>query len=170
MNKPKFIFLIGFMASGKSTFGKRMAKELGYQFVDTDKEIERLEGKSITQIFEENGEQYFRNLEMNFLKSIENYSENTLFSTGGGMACNQYRLNRILKSGKVIYLEIDTKSVINRLKNAKQKRPILANLTDIELELKINNLLKKRRKYYEQAPQTISSLHSKKIEIKELMS
>ena len=162
MKNPNYIFIIGFMASGKSTFGKRIAKELRYQFVDTDKEIEKQEGKTIPEIFEKFGEQYFRKLEMNFLKSISNYDANTIFSSGGGMACNQYRLNRMLNSGKVIYLEIDTKSVINRLKNAKQKRPILDNLSEKELEKKISSLLNKRRKYYEQAHQTVSALEAKK--------
>jgi shikimate kinase len=170
MKKPNFIFVIGFMASGKSTFGKRVAKELGYSFIDTDKEIERQEGKKISQIFKEKGEQYFRTLEMNFLKSISNIKENTLFSTGGGMACNQYRLNRMLKAGKVIYLEIDSKSVINRLQNAKQKRPILDNLSKEELEKKIKSLLNKRRRYYEQSDQTISSLNSKKVKGEEVIS
>ncbi len=163
MNKPNFIFIVGFMASGKSTFGKKVAKELGYKFIDTDKEIERQEGRSITQIFEENGESYFRKLEMNFLKNVSSTEENTVFSTGGGMACNQYRMNRILNSGKTIYLEIDVKSVINRLQNAKQKRPILANLSEVELEKKISSLLDKRKKYYEQAHKTISALHAKKV-------
>lgn len=163
MKKPKHIFVIGFMASGKSTFGKRIAKELGYNFIDTDKEIERIEGKSISKIFEENGERYFRKLEMNFLKKISIYKENTVISTGGGMPCNQYRLNRILNSGKVIYLEIDAKSVINRLKNAKQKRPILANLSEEELSKKIYSLLDKRKRYYEQALHIIPALNAKKI-------
>lgn len=169
MKKNNIVFIIGFMASGKSTFGKRMAKELGYKFIDTDKEIEKQEGKSISQIFEEKGEQYFRTLEMKFLKEIAVNSEKTIISSGGGMACNQYRLNRMLKLGKVIYLEIDAKSVINRLQKAKQKRPILEGLSEKKLNKKIESLLNKRRKYYEQAHQTISSLHSKKIEIQSLM-
>jgi len=168
MKKPNYIFVIGFMASGKSTFGKRIAKELGYNFIDTDKEIERLEGKTISQTFEENGEQYFRKLEMIFLKSINN-SENTLFSTGGKMTCNQYRLNRMKKLGKLIHLEIDAKSVINRLKSAKQKRPILANLTEEELSKKIISLLDKRTRYYDQSDITISSLSSKKVKAGEII-
>lgn len=169
MRKPNHLFIIGFMASGKSTFGKRVAKELEYKFIDTDKEIERQEGKKISQIFKEQGERYFRKLEMKFLKSIEEHKENTLFSTGGGMACNQYRLNRMLNAGKVIYLEIDAKSVINRLQNTKQKRPVLANLSKEELEKTIHTLLKKRRRYYEQANKTIASLEIKKMSIKEVV-
>ena len=85
------------------------------------------------------------------------------------MACNQYRLNRMLNAGKVIYLEIDAKSVINRLQNTKQKRPVLANLSKEELEKTIHTLLKKRRRYYEQANKTIASLEIKKMSIKEVV-
>ena len=61
MNR-KLVFLIGFMGSGKSTIGKRMAKQLNYQFIDTDQYIEKMEGKTIAQLFEEIGESGFRKL------------------------------------------------------------------------------------------------------------
>jgi|TARA_B110000908_G_scaffold61312_2_gene74449 shikimate kinase len=69
----------------------------------------------------------------------------------------------MLNLGKLIYLEIDVKSVINRLKNAKQKRPLLSNLSEDDLSKKINSMLNKRKKYYEQASQSISALNAKKI-------
>ncbi len=165
MKNPKFIFVIGFMASGKSTFGKRIAKELEYEFIDTDAYIEQKEGKSIPEIFNQYGEKYFRLLEKYSLSEILERDSNTVISTGGGMSCNQHRLNKMLNNGKVIYLEIDAKSVINRLKNAKQKRPLLIGLSVSELEEKINNLLKKRKRYYEQAHFSISSLDSKKASL-----
>lgn len=165
MKNPKFIFVIGFMASGKSTFGKRIAKELEYNFVDTDNYIEQKEGKSIPDIFNQYGEKYFRILEKYALNEILERDSNTVISTGGGMSCNQHRLNKMLKNGKVVYLDIDPKSVINRLKNAKQKRPLLSDLSDIELEEKINQLLKKRKKYYGQAPFEVSSLDAKKASL-----
>lgn len=165
MKNPKFIFVIGFMASGKSTFGKRIAKELEYNFVDTDNYIEQKEGKSIPDIFNQYGEKYFRILEKYALNEILERDSNTVISTGGGMSCNQHRLNKMLKNGKVVYLDIDPKSVINRLKNAKQKRPLLSDLSDIELEEKINQLLKKRKKYYGQAPFKVSSMDAKKASL-----
>lgn len=165
MKNPKFIFVIGFMASGKSTFGKRIAKELEYNFVDTDNYIEQKEGKSIPDIFNQYGEKYFRILEKYALNEILERDSNTVISTGGGMSCNQHRLNKMLKNGKVVYLDIDPKSVINRLKNAKQKRPLLSDLSDIELEEKINQLLKKRKKYYGQASFKVSSLDAKKASL-----
>lgn len=157
------------MASGKSTFGKKIAKELGYQFIDTDSYIEQKEGKSVEQIFEQYGERYFRLLEKKALNEVVDKEGSYVVSTGGGMACNQHRLNKMLKNGKVVYLEIDVKSVIHRLKNAKTKRPLLANLSEEELEKKITRLLKKRSKYYLQAHHTVSSLTAKKINPKEFI-
>ncbi|MGB1040910.1 MAG: shikimate kinase [Flavobacteriales bacterium] len=160
--KSDLVFLIGFMASGKSTIGKKIAKELGYNFTDTDNYIEQKTGISISEIFKEVGERGFRKLETQSLKEIIARGGRQVISTGGGMPCNHYRLNRMLKSGTLIYLEIDTKSVIHRLKNAKVQRPLLAGLSEIELERKIETLLNKRRRYYEQAHHTISSLEAKK--------
>ena len=148
MEKQKQIFIIGFMASGKSTFGKKLAKQNGYSFLDTDKLIEQEEGMKIPEIFEKYGERYFRNLEKLALKRLINNDNNQVVATGGGMSCNQHNLNLMKSNGKIIYLQIDIKSIINRLKNAKVKRPILANLSDKELERKIKNLLSKRLKYY----------------------
>ena len=153
------------MASGKSTFGKRIAKELGYEFIDTDTYIETKEGKSIPDIFNIYGEKCFRLLEKYALNEILEREVNTVVSTGGGLSCNQHRLNKMLANGKVVHLDIDSKSVINRLKNAKHKRPLLANLSEHELEKKIDTLLKKRNKYYEQAHFSISSLEVKKAKI-----
>jgi len=161
--KSDLVFLIGFMASGKSTIGKKMVKELGYNFTDTDNYIEKKTGKSIPEIFKEVGERGFRKLETQSLKEIIARGEKQVISTGGGMPCNQYRLNRMLKSGTVIYLEIDTKSVIHRLKNAKVQRPLLAGLSENQLERKITSLMSKRRKYYEQGHYIISSLEVKKV-------
>lgn len=164
MNSSNVIFIIGFMASGKSTFGKKLAKKKGYSFVDTDKLIEKEEGKSVTEIFEQYGEKYFRNLEKLALKRLIKQNENQVIATGGGMSCNQYNLNLMKRNGEVIYLKIDVKSVINRLKTAKNKRPILANLSEKELVTKIENLLNKRLKYYNQATVVVNSLEAKKWE------
>ena len=164
MNSSNLTFIIGFMASGKSTFGKKLAKKKGCSFVDTDKLIEKEEGKTVSEIFEQYGEKYFRNLEKLALKRLIKQNKNQVIATGGGMSCNQYNLNLMKHNGEVIYLKIDVKSVINRLKNAKNQRPILTNLSEKELETKIENLLNKRLKYYNQAAVVVNSLEAKKWE------
>lgn len=157
------------MGSGKTTIGKKMAKQLGYKFIDTDKLIEEKEGKSIPEIFSLYGEKYFRLLEKYRLNEILELKGNYIVATGGGMPCNQHRLNKMLKNGKVVYLEIDAKSAIKRLSKAKKKRPLLKYLTPIQLETKVFRMLTKRKKYYSQAHITVSSLEAKKIDFKKLL-
>ena len=101
------VFIIGFMASGKTTIGKKIARELGYDFVDTDSFIEKKSGNSIAEIFQSQGERAFRKMETQALKEIIARGGKQVISTGGGMSCNQYRLNRMLTSGTVIYLKIE---------------------------------------------------------------
>ena len=168
-NDPQLIFLVGFMGSGKSTIGKVMAKQLGVNFLDTDKYIEEKEGKSIPEIFDEIGEKGFRKLENQILNELKNLEKNYVIATGGGMPCHQTRLNKMLELGTLIYIEIDVKSVIQRVTQGKNIRPILAGLTPPEMEEKIQDLMKKRLPYYEQAHHTISSLGAKKIDFKTLL-
>lgn len=168
-NKPVLIFLIGFMGSGKTTVGKLMANQLGYEFVDTDSSISQQMNKSITEIFHELGEQGFRKLEHEWLLRLNEFTENTVIATGGGMPCHQYRLNRMLRNGKVVYLKIDVKSILKRIDQSKDNRPLLQGLSLDKKTKKVTRLLKKRRKYYEQAHVVISSLEAKKIDYKALL-
>lgn len=169
-NNPRLIFLVGFMGSGKTTIGKIMAKQLGFQFLDTDAYISQKEGKSIATIFSEIGEKGFRKMEMNTLKDFQSLTQNYVIATGGGMPCNQYRLNRMKKMGEVVYLKIDVKSAVIRLTQGGNKRPLLAGLSPVEMETKISQLLKKRDQYYDQATTTINSLEAKRIDFRELLS
>ena len=82
------IFLVGPMGSGKSSLGKKLAKSLARKFVDTDKEIEKKESKTINEIFENNGENYFRKKEKEFLINIPN-NLNLVIATGGGIVLDQ---------------------------------------------------------------------------------
>ena len=78
------VILIGFMGVGKTSVGKRLAKKLNFDFIDTDYEIELVEKKSISKIFEQDGEKYFRKLENNLLKDLVK-NDNIVISTGGGI-------------------------------------------------------------------------------------
>ena len=96
------IFLVGPMGSGKSSLGKKLAKSLDKKFIDTDKEIEKKENKTINEIFENNGEKYFREKEKEFLVNIPN-NLNMIIATGGGIVTNQENREK-LKENKVIFL------------------------------------------------------------------
>ncbi|MBK7129029.1 MAG: shikimate kinase [Crocinitomicaceae bacterium] len=119
------IFLTGFMGSGKSTIGKKLAAHLNYQFVDMDRAIEKEENMPIPQIFKTQGETYFRNLESAWLS---NYADNQkVISTGGGTPCFENNLQLMKAKGITIYLEVSVPVLAHRLYHAHQARPLIEN-------------------------------------------
>ena len=121
--KKMRIFLIGPMASGKTTIGEKLSKRLGLGFVDTDSEIEKNAGAEISWIFDIEGEESFRKREETaLLKSVE--KENLVISTGGGIVLNSKNRELISYSGLVVYLETSIQSQLERTINDKS-RPLL---------------------------------------------
>jgi len=152
--KNDLIFLIGFMTAGKSTVGKILANTIGWNFIDLDQEIERIENKSVIKVFKENGEQYFRQLEHQTLKRISN-EKNFVISLGGGTIENPENMKIISLQGIIIYLEISVQEAFKRLKY-KRNRPILFNdsneeVSDQELIERITNIYNRRIALYNQA-------------------
>jgi shikimate kinase len=125
------------MGSGKSSLGKKLAKSLDKKFIDTDKEIEKRENKTINEIFENNGEKYFREKEKEFLINIPN-NLNIIIATGGGIITNQENRKK-LKENKVIFLNASIERQSKRTSKS-DKRPLLKNV----------NRLKKLRELYDQ--------------------
>ncbi|MCS7052573.1 MAG: shikimate kinase [Ignavibacterium sp.] len=158
--KKELIFLIGFMTAGKSTIGKILANTLGWNFIDLDQEIEKVEGKSIDKIFRDNGEEYFRNLESMVLNKISS-KKKYVIALGGGTVERPENFNLIKKKGIVIYLEISTQEALRRLR-FKRNRPVLfidstEKITDEELLKRINNIFEKRLSIYEKADVKINT-------------
>ena len=117
------IVLVGFMGAGKTTIGKLLAKSMGFSFIDTDAEIEKEEGLSVAQIFEKKGEDYFRELESNF---ITNFSRNKcIIATGGGMPCYNDNITKLKVLGTVVFINTSFDSIIERLKLSQGSRPLL---------------------------------------------
>ena len=140
------ISLIGLMGSGKSIVAKSLSKKLKLRFYDSDKEIEKKTNKSINEIFQNNGEEYFREVEEKILEMLLN-KKNSIISLGGGAILSQNTRNILLKKSFSIYLNVNNNILYERLKNSK-KRPLLLN-TDIEKTIK--ELKRKRIKYYKKA-------------------
>src|SRR5664279_2631025 len=92
------VYIIGFMGSGKSTAGKKLASLLGWSFIDFDKRIEEHTGKPISEIFSQHGENYFRNLETEILKNLKAETD-TVISTGGGTPCYGDNMDYMLETG-----------------------------------------------------------------------
>ena len=145
------IFLIGYMGSGKTSIGKKLAKTLGYSFVDMDQQIELEQLNSVSQIFEEQGEAAFRLLEQTCLQALCNW-ENVVVATGGGAACYFDNMEYMNKHGLTVYLQLSVKELSARLGSSKKnKRPLIQALSPEELETFIQKALSKREAYYQQA-------------------
>ncbi len=141
------VFLIGFMGCGKSTFGKKLAKQLNWDFVDLDDYIEEQEGTSIPEIFASKGEAHFRSLESKAVDSASKWKK-TIISTGGGTPCFNNNITAINNIGLSVYIELSPEVLKSRLEGEKSKRPLIADLSDGELLGFIENKLNERSGYY----------------------
>jgi shikimate kinase len=146
----KPIFLIGYMASGKTSVGKRLSERLGLQFIDTDAFIENRYRKTIAKIFEELGENGFREIERRTLQEIAGF-ENVVVSTGGGLPCFFDNIKIMNAAGLTVYLKTSAAELANRLLTARQKRPLIKGKTADELKTFVANSLLQRMPFYEQA-------------------
>ena len=145
------------MGSGKTTAGKRLAQELGYQFLDLDALIENQEQKTIAQIFEDSGEQKFRKIEQSVLRSTF-VLKNTVVSLGGGAPCFFNNMNDMNQHGYTVYIQLSPKSLVKRLAPAKAERPLIKDKSDKELLAFIENALQKREPFYNQAKITVNGI------------
>lgn len=152
MGKP--VFLIGYMGSGKSTVGKKLARNLGYEFIDTDNVISEMVGKEVFAIFNDDGEDAFRQLEHSVLVSFKDRKD-TVIATGGGMPCFFDNMAIMKRTGITVYLQMQVDSLIKRLNQAKITRPMLPNLPHDQLKLYIQQHLSKRSPFYNDAHITV---------------
>ncbi len=155
------VFLIGFMASGKTHCGKLLALRLGYNFIDLDEKIEAERGKSITEIFSSDGEASFRVLEKKMLRSIE--QDNMVISTGGGTACYHDNINFMKDNGLTVFLNPSYEIILERLMSEKGKRPIIDAIPEHEFKNYTRNLFQQRLPFYQNADLTIESENDMEI-------
>jgi shikimate kinase len=152
------IFLIGLPGSGKTTVGKRLAEKLKQPFVDLDLEIERLEKKSVQEIFAEKKENYFREIESNVLKGFCQKESDFVMATGGGAPCFFDNMKSMNEAGKTIFLDVPGSEIVLRLgRSDLMKRPLFSNLSSEQLKDKIEWLRSQRIRFYEQAQITYST-------------
>mgnify|MGYP001485113424 CR=1 FL=1 len=145
--KKKNICIMGHMGSGKSIVGKELSKYLKVKFYDTDKEIELKTKKSISRIFQEEGEIYFRNIEEEICLEILS-NDKCVISLGGGSIVNKKIRKLITQNSYSIYLQVKLNNLVDRLKSSK-KRPLLnKNKSNIKI---LKKLYEDRQKFYENA-------------------
>ena len=142
----QFIFITGFMGSGKSHLGQYLNSVYHLPFLDMDKEIEIHEGRSISQIFEETGEEFFRELELQFLLSLKD-AHPAIISCGGGTPIDSRRRSLMKKLGKIVFLKEDLETIIQRIGND-SKRPLLKKVPAPELNDRISSLYDSRINAY----------------------
>lgn len=155
MNTGVKIFLIGFMGSGKSHWGKIWADHHNFKLVDLDEEIVKSSGMSIETIFEKFGEQQFREWEREQLKRTEDIS-NVLIACGGGVPCFFDNMDWMLKNGKVVYLKASPDYIYQRVSGETEKRPLLKKLNPMELMTSIQERLNEREPIYLRAHFTLN--------------
>ncbi|MBI4408369.1 MAG: shikimate kinase [Gemmatimonadetes bacterium] len=138
------IVLIGFMASGKSTVGRKLAELLGWRFLDFDEEIERRTGRSVPQIFQESGEPEFRRLEAALTAEVAALDRLVLAPGGGWIT--QPGLRALLPSGSLlVWLRISAAEAVRRARRAPTHRPLLAGPDPLGLA---QALLREREPFY----------------------
>ncbi len=146
----KTIYLVGYMGTGKSTLGKKLADLLAYDFVDTDVFLESRYHKRIVDIFATEGEPSFRKKERYIMEELLGM-EATVFATGGGLPCYEDNMQLLLDTGLVIYLEGSQETLYRRLELCKRTRPSVKDKSDEELQKHIAEAMAIREPIYKQA-------------------
>ncbi|MBN2745776.1 MAG: shikimate kinase, partial [Bacteroidales bacterium] len=152
MNKVNRIFLMGFMGVGKTTLGRRLAKQLSYQFIDLDLFIQQKQSCTISELFAD-GEEYFRKIETEALRELASRT-NVVISLGGGTPAYNDNMAIISRSFS-IYIYLPESAIFQRLIASRNPRPLIKGLNHDELKAFISNKLKEREVFYRQANITV---------------
>ncbi len=159
------VILLGYMGSGKSTIAKGLAKQLNLEMIDLDHYISDKEQDSISSIFKNKGEIYFRKLENKALKEILTTKKNYVLALGGGTPCYANNMEMIIEHGVSIYLKGSIQTLRSRLVLEKASRPLIKNLEDHQLVEFIAKHLFERNPFYEKATHTLKIDDKKSNEI-----
>ena len=150
------IVLVGYMGSGKSVVGKLLAHSLELPFIDLDEYIESELQKSISQLFTEKGEIFFRKKEHKYLQKVLRDHDHLVLATGGGTPCYSGNMEFLLKqTSNVFYLQVSVLELSRRLSMEKQHRPIISHISDESLPEYIGKHLFERNPFYRRANHTI---------------
>ena len=148
------------MGSGKSTVGRKLSSAAGLTFIDLDKYIQTREGRTVNDIFNNEGEDYFRQIEHRLLKEIIE-KDNFILSCGGGTPCFLDNMTMMKKNGITIYLQMPVGALRSRLLNSPDNRPLLKEIPVNKLRNYIAITLKERVKYYNMAHHTVEAINLK---------
>ena len=144
-------YLVGYMYSGKSTFGRRLAADKGLDFLDLDRAFEERYHYTVPRFFDAFGEEAFRKLEAQMLRSTADL-DNVVVSCGGGTPCHSGNMDFILAHGTAIYLRMTVDALVDRALHSRNPRPLMQSLSEAALRAKIEEQLKQREPVYLRAP------------------
>lgn len=150
MSESRRVYLMGFMGSGKSTIGKKLAANLGWSFVDLDREIEQKTGRTINDIFTDLGEEYFRKVEAETLRNLKFHTD-TVIAIGGGTPCYGNNLEYMIGTGLTVYLRMTPGQLAKRISGSSQERPLTKNKDKVQLSDFIREKLAERETSYMKA-------------------
>lgn len=156
------------MGSGKSTLGRKLATLLGCKFIDLDSEIEKQEGRSVSSIFSNAGEKYFRRVESEVLRSIGK-TGNFVVAAGGGTPCHDNNLGYMNSNGVTVYLRMTARALVSRLEPGISSRPLLAGLAGEELVRFVEEKLIEREPYYLKSTIIFEGLNADAEELKDFI-
>jgi shikimate kinase len=162
------IYLIGYMGCGKTTLGRKLAATLKLTFIDLDTFLEEKYFRTIPQIFQEEGEAGFRRKEQNVLHEVSTFDD-VIVATGGGAPCFFNNMDVMNNTGFCIFLDVDTDSLVSRLIHAKTERPIIKGKSPDELHQFIDEMMLKRRPFYEKARYILKGSEIKPDQVIELL-
>ncbi|MEO7923854.1 MAG: shikimate kinase [Chitinophagaceae bacterium] len=145
------IFLIGFMGSGKTHWGRLLSQKLGIPFFDLDEQVMEHAGKSIVELFNIEGEEQFRLKEKDVLHIITESHDSFVMACGGGSPCYFNNIEYMNQAGTTVWINTPLAELFHRLVAEKDQRPLIRDLTDDQLKNFISKKFADRRIYYEQA-------------------
>ena len=157
------------MGAGKSRLGSRIAGLMDLKFIDLDREIEKDQGLTIDQIFQKSGENGFRKIEKRILHKHKK-SDKFVLACGGGTPCFEDNMEVMNESGTTIFLNVPNDVLISRLINSKQRRPLIENMNEEELQKYIVHKLAEREQYYSKAKIKIDPLNTSLELLKQILS
>ena len=158
----KNIVLVGFMGTGKTEVGRILSKKLGYALIDADTEIEKRQNMAITEIFRQQGEPAFRDIEADVIKQLSGMKKNVI-STGGGAVLRQENIDNLRANGVIVCLSATPETILQRT-SVNNDRPLLQTENPLQ---KIKELLEYRRPYYEKADIMIDTENKSPLEVAE---
>ncbi len=150
MENNSAIILLGYMCAGKTTVGRQLAQEMGYFFYDLDWYIEERYHKKVSEIFAEQGEEKFRDLERRMLHEVAEF-QNVVVSLGGGTPCFFDNMDYINSVARSVYMKATPETLLSHIAISKGRRPLLEGKSPEELDSFVRQQLQEREPYYSKA-------------------